>query len=71
MTCCKNLWKITCTKDFVTSTGIKIAVGTTLDVKDKFPGKSGLCDDGVWEVKDGLGGLFNISAKERKEFFNS
>ncbi len=69
MTCCRNLWQIKCNKDYVTKTGVQITSGTILGVKDKFPGKSGSCEDGVWEVKDGHGGLFNITAEERKEFF--
>ena len=62
-------WFIYCNNAFQASNYVKFVPGTLYAVKDKFTGTDGSLDTGIWEVKDGHGGLVNITREERDKYF--
>ena len=59
---------MTCKKELCMNY-IRFIPGRDYGVKDKFTGPDGSLDTGIWEVKDGHGGLVNIDRKTRDEHF--
>lgn len=59
---------MTCKKELSVNY-IKFVPGNIYMVKDKFTGPDGSLDTGIWEVKDGHGGLVNIDRKTRDKHF--
>lgn len=64
-----DMWRIYCIKDFEASNYVKFEAGHYYHVKDKFPGPDGTVETGIWEVKDGHGGLVNIDQEARNTYF--
>lgn len=61
-------WSILCKKELCANY-TKFIPGNTYGVKDKFTGPDGSLDTGIWEVKDGHGGLVNIDRETRDNHF--
>lgn len=68
MGCISGKWVLHCTKTFKIGYST-FESGKDYNVKDKFPGADRTIETGIWEVKDGHGGLVNIDMEKRKEYF--
>jgi hypothetical protein len=68
MGCCSDTWVLVCTTPFSVN-NVQITPRIELSVKYKFPGDDGRLKTGVWQVRDGDGGTFNLSYENRKKFF--
>ena len=68
MGCIEGVWELHCSRDY-TDGYHNFRAGETYKVKDKFPGVDGELESGIWEVKDGKGGLVNISRECREKYF--
>lgn len=62
-------WFILCINPYRACNYVQFVPGTLYAVKDKFTGPDGDLNTGFWEVKDGHGGLVNISREERDKYF--
>lgn len=69
MCCSRGSWKLRCIKQYKIGY-VTFDKGNTYEVKDKFPGEDQNINSGVWEVKNGHGGLVDISKEIRDEYFD-